>query len=118
MKQLWRTIPEHPNYQVSNFGRVRHQLSDGSSRQIQPRQYGNGYTGVKLRGTEFYTHRLVATVFVGTIATGWQVNHLNGIKIDNRLENLEIVTPAENMQHAHWPEWYRTQTKMIEFIEV
>ena len=45
-------------------------------------------------------HRLVATTFLGD-GTGLQVNHKNGIKADNSVENLEWCTQLENMQHAH-----------------
>lgn len=45
-------------------------------------------------------HRLVATTFLGE-GTGLQVNHKNGIKTDNSVDNLEWCTQAENVQHAH-----------------
>jgi hypothetical protein len=53
-------------------------------------------------------HRLVVEAFIGSIPKGMHVNHKNGVKNDNRLQNLEIVTPAENVRHYHlnrkpWP---------------
>ncbi len=45
-------------------------------------------------------HRLVWEAWMGPIPTGMQINHRNGIKTDNRLENLEVVTPQENTAHA------------------
>lgn len=45
-------------------------------------------------------HRLVWTYFVGPIPDGLEVNHRNGVKTDNRLANLEVVTPRENKRHA------------------
>lgn len=65
----------------------------------------NGYEAVNLidlcnRRKTYNVHRLVAETFLGKIPTNMQVNHINGNKFDNRLENLEIVTPSENSLHA------------------
>ncbi|HHA2946403.1 TPA: HNH endonuclease signature motif containing protein [Stenotrophomonas maltophilia] len=46
-------------------------------------------------------HRVVWEAAVGPIPLGLQVNHKNGVKTDNRLCNLELVTPSENLRHAH-----------------
>ena len=46
-------------------------------------------------------HRLVVSAFLGSIPAGMHVNHKNGIKDDNKLENLEIVTPSANALHAY-----------------
>jgi HNH endonuclease len=45
-------------------------------------------------------HRLIWEAVHGPIPVGLQVNHRNGIKTDNRIENLELVTASENMRHA------------------
>lgn len=47
-----------------------------------------------------YVHRLVAEIFIGQIPEGYCVNHKDGNKKNNRLENLEIVTFSENIRHA------------------
>lgn len=44
-------------------------------------------------------HRIIYETFVGTISDGYQIDHINTIKDDNRLENLRCVTPKENMNN-------------------
>jgi len=65
-----------------------------------------GYRFYRLSGddgseTDRAGHRLVAEAFIGPIPGDKEVNHLNGNKIDNRLQNLEIVTRSENVLHAY-----------------
>jgi len=46
-------------------------------------------------------HRMIWESVNGPIPEGFQINHINGIKDDNRIENLEMVTPRQNMLHAY-----------------
>ena len=46
-------------------------------------------------------HRVVWEFVHGAIPAGMQINHKNGVKTDNRIQNLELVTPSENHIHAH-----------------
>lgn len=102
-------------YQASNMGRIRsvdRQVSSkkGSLRNCkgkilkQWRNNNNGYMVVYL---SFHgktrirdVHRLIALSFCSGFEKGKQVNHKNGIKTDNRAENLEWITPSENIIHA------------------
>lgn len=65
----------------------------------------NGYVQVGLKCVDgkyrlFYWHRVIWTYFNGAIPEGMQVNHINELKTDNRLCNLELVTPKQNCNHA------------------
>ena len=60
----------------------------------------NGYTAVNINGKQIYVHRLVAQKYIPNPHNKKCVNHINGIKTDNRVENLEWVTIAENNKHA------------------
>lgn len=100
----WHDIPGYEGvYQVSNGGDIKRVKVYGgvSLRKTRPQ---NGYRLIFLRlkgqSNRHFVHRLVMLAFVGECPIGKQVNHKNGIKDDNRLENLEYVTPSENKRHA------------------
>jgi hypothetical protein len=110
MLEKWRTIPGHPKYEASTMGRVRK-----GGKIIKGRTFSVGYQNLILNGRQEYLHRLVAKTFIGSIPKGWQVNHLDKNRLNNSLENLEICTPYENMQHQKAPIWYESQTQIEGF---
>lgn len=61
---------------------------------------GNGYKHISIRSKAFYVHRLVAACFIDNPENKPQVNHKNGIRDDNRADNLEWCTASENMKHS------------------
>lgn len=109
--EQWRDVPGYENYyQVSDLGRVRsldRREKVGKStrlrrgRVITPVMDRLGYLTLGLWANSdrerWTVHRLVMLAFVGP--SDLQVNHKNGNKTDNRLENLEYVTCQENMEH-------------------
>lgn len=100
--ERWAVIDECPDYEVSDQGRVRrvdnHRLvSTGGRSRGYPLAGLSRPDGVRVGRT---VHRLVAKAFVPGYAPGLQVNHINGVKTDNRAVNLEWVTPDENIAHA------------------
>jgi hypothetical protein len=99
-EEIWKDLPEYEGlYQISNLGRV---YSLFLNRIIKPFRNQKGYLRLDLRGKKRTTkvvHRLVLETFTGP-QPKLQVNHKNGIKDDNRLENLEWVTGQQNVDHA------------------
>ena len=74
---------------------------------IPDHKSGKGYRGVTVNKTRYYVHKLVALAFRGECPEKHEVNHINGIRDDNRAENLEYVTSSQNTLHAvkmgRWP---------------
>lgn len=90
-------------YSISGDGTVTSHKGN-SPKALRPRMGGNGYLTVCLRkdnrNYEKYVHRLVVETYNRPLLAGEQVNHINGDKTNNYISNLEIVTPAQNSQHA------------------
>jgi DNA-directed RNA polymerase sigma subunit (sigma70/sigma32) len=72
--------------------------------ELRSRRRGAGYLAVtsKEQGTKrtLYLHRLVAEAFLGRPADANEVNHIDGDKTNNHLQNLEWTTRSQNLQHA------------------
>lgn len=94
----WRPFPNFPDYSISDCGLVKTKNGRISNGGADKNGYRTFHIGA-IRKT-FKIHRLVAEIFIGPIPEGMQINHKNGIKHDNRVENLEIVTPSENLKHS------------------
>ena len=109
-KEVWRDIPNYEGYQVSNLGRVKsleridargHRVNE---KILKPSITRNGYYLIGLYKNliqkVYYVHRLVWIAFNGQIPEGYEVNHINEIKSDNRLSNLNLMTHKENMNYG------------------
>jgi len=62
-----------------------------------------GYIRVQVEGVKYYAHRIVKAMYDGghSIPQSKEIDHINGIRYDNRIENLDVVTHSENMKRAH-----------------
>ncbi len=105
----WRPVPGFPNYIVSNMGIVK----KGTFKTVAQVDGRRGYKRVHLRQAKgskqrlIFVHRVVASAFIGTCPTGYQVNHIDNNPSNNTAENLEYVTAQENQTHS----WLMTDRK-------
>ncbi|WP_368900682.1 NUMOD4 domain-containing protein [Oceanobacillus oncorhynchi] len=104
--EIWKDINEFPGYQVSNLGRVRTMMrqSDNKPIVLSQKLSKHGYPRVRLsisnKRKPVTVHKLVATAFLQKPSYAECINHLNGDKTDNRVENLEWTTYQNNNVHA------------------
>lgn len=106
--EVWRAF-EDTNYEVSSEGRVKakypqHHFEDGRrgyyEREIVGSKHNDGYLFVTIKGKQYPKHRLVAQLFIDNPDNKPFVNHIDGNKQNNRVENLEWCTQAENIEHS------------------
>lgn len=117
--EIWKDVKGFEGlYQVSNLGRVRslprmkpHSSGNGSFLKqgkilsVRPGTAFNGYTNVSFspinsKQISLFLHRVIAQAFIPNTENKPFINHKNGIKTDNRIDNLEWVTRSENAKHA------------------
>ena len=111
MNEEWKPVEGwEGTYSVSNMGQVRSEArtiirSNGSPLNLKSKIMANsicswGYKRIQFDGKSYCIHKLVAQAFINNPDNKPQVNHIDGCKTNNSVDNLEWVTRAENIQHA------------------
>jgi len=103
--EIWKPIKDYEGYyEISTLGRVRSLHKRNSGKIMSRSNHSIGYLVVGLckkgKAEIYLIHRLMAFTFLGLSDDKLTVNHINGIKSDNRLENLELLTHSQNNYHG------------------
>ena len=93
----WRDVPNHSDYLVSDMGVIINKKTKLILRYTDR----HGYKRINLQGNTYGVHLLVWRAFKGEIPKKMQIDHINGIRDDNRLENLRLVSGSENMKNSY-----------------
>jgi hypothetical protein len=114
--EQWKEITGHPGYYISSCGRYRKGVTGDAK---TGHQRLSGYVKMGIKETTYSVHRLVAQTFIHNpqpeVLT--IVNHKNGIRNDNSVDNLEWVTHSENCQHAHDTGLYKRRKRKFEMYD-
>ena len=96
-EEEWKTIIDYPNYTISSLGTVK------TKRIMKIHQLNRGYLQIQLWrdgiGKQFHHHQLLGLHFIPNPENYSQIDHINGIRDDNRLENLRWVSGSQNCRN-------------------
>jgi hypothetical protein len=100
--EVWKLYEDEPRYEVSTLGRVRH-VADKSIKYSKPDKIGYIYIQYKTKGEikNLKVHRMVAKTFLVNPDSFPEVNHKDGVKSNNCVDNLEWCNRQANVAHGH-----------------
>lgn len=108
MKEIWKAIPKFSRYEASNLGRIRstNYKNSGKVKILKPALAKDGYLKTMLlndcgKYCSWTVHRFITLTFLGEKPQKLEINHKDGNKLNNAIDNLEYVTKSENLLHAY-----------------
>jgi hypothetical protein len=114
--EIWKEIPleltnNKKGYYISSYARFK----NIKGQIITDYKHSSGYKRLRIGDKKFLIHRLVAITFIPNLENKEQVNHIDGNKLNNKLENLEWVTNQENQIHKVNSGLYKGEKKIIQY---
>jgi hypothetical protein len=114
--EIWKEIPlyltnQKPGYYISSYGRYK----NNSGQIIDNHKHSTGYKRIHINYKKYLLHRLIALTFLENPENKEQVNHIDGDKLNNRIDNLEWVTNQENQVHKINTGLYKGTKKIIQY---
>lgn len=115
--EVWKQI--NNRYEVSSLGRI-YDDKKGYILEIKPNSHGYEIISMMMNGVtkNRSVHSIVARYFLGPRPKGMEINHKDGKKTNNRVENLEYVTGAENIRHCLDNGLYKTKLTRDQVKEI
>ena len=114
--EIWKEIPleltnNKKGYFISSYSRFK----NTKGHIITDYKYSSGYKRLRIGNNKYLLHRLVAITFIPNLENKEQVNHIDGNKLNNKLENLEWVTNKENQIHKVNSGLYKGEKGVIQY---
>src|SRR5574344_333355 len=94
-EEIWKKLDINNNYYISNYGKLKR-----NEKIIKGWVQNTGYRTVNINNKKYSLHRLIAINFIENKNNKPFINHIDGNKLNNRIDNLEWCTQKENNQHA------------------
>lgn len=131
MEEIYKEIPNYENYQISNKGNIK-SFFGNKEKILKPALCSSGYPSIVLckegRHKTFRIHKLVALVFLAHKFNNYEsvVNHIDFNKLNNCVENLEVISQRDNTNRKHLKSaskytrvsWCKRTNKWISYIKI
>lgn len=111
--ELWKPVPGHETYSISTFGKIMNKKG-----LMLKTNFKKGYESIRIKNKNYFIHRFVALAFIENPKNKATVNHIDGNKTNNNVNNLEWNTNMENVKHGVNNFLFRTNMTRKMVVEI